>query len=608
MIQPPVGGGPSDVAPPVGLLLLAAILEKEGREVSLVDLNLAHKQDRIDPKRSLRAQYRALLPPKGEVDLFGITTWSYAFDVTMELVEEIRKRYKGVPIVLGGPHVTFLDEEVMRTFSAIDYVLRDEGDQTFPQLIRALETGATPASLEAIQGLTWRRGQELVRNAAGGVTEDLDSLPYPAYHLVELGDYLRQNPVLSIEAGRGCPYNCNFCSTSNMFQRKYRVKSPARLVDEIEWAMEAAGSNRFELLHDNLVANKKYVATLCAEIRRRNIDVDWSCTSRTDNITEDVAQEMFLAGCSQVFFGIETMSAERQGWTGKGLQPPKVHAAVELTARQHITPVVGIIVGFPEQSDEELDLTVEAAARWTTEPAIRAGVSTAMLRYYPGADLFEHSSALRYDRVAAAYGNAVPGYQIRESWRDLPRLFPLTAIHTPRAETERNLVHALFLRSLFAHAPLSLRACFEVLKCPPSELLDRMAARCPRGFYEDAEDKDRVTNAAAKSLGEVIRESGDERVAEVLAFELPFWETRAMAPPLPELEHVKHAKAFVHDALLTFARGAGPEPARLVHPHWILGVRAGRECMVSITENPQGVLASLERQVEALFKEHRDVR
>ncbi|HBP22466.1 MAG TPA: hypothetical protein DEA08_32390 [Planctomycetes bacterium] len=590
LVMPPIGGGPTDVSPPLGLLLLAAILEREGCTPHLVDLNLAAKLGQLDAKRSLRNQFVQALPKRtSQIDLIGVTTWSYNFDLTMEFVEAIKRKHPSVPIVLGGPHVTFVDQEVLSRFEAVDYVMRDECDLSFPALIKGLRQGAQPAELETIPGLSWRREGEVVRNAGGGVVEDLDALPYPALHLVEVGDYLKQSPVLQVEAGRGCPYNCNFCSTTNMFSRRYRVKSPARLVDEIEWTMEQTGSNRFELAHDNLVANKNYVLSLCREIRERNLDVDWSCTSRPDNLTEDVAQEMFLAGCSEIFFGVETLSAERQQWTGKKLKPPAVHEAMELTRRQHIQPTLGIIVGFPEESQEEFDATVGAATRWTVD--LRASVSTAVLRYYPGADLFQNADELRYDPVAARDASGLRGYEIRPEWRELTRLFPLQAIHTGPEETARNVIRRDLLRVIFKLAPQTLRAAFDALGRSPREVLDELAPDPTSFGYLHTRDPILRNNEILRALAAWVGATGSEPLHELLRCELPFYESEPIVEHMTRLEHVILPKRYDQESLLAWARGEVGEPEELGEPSSILAIRAGPEAVVWFTPKPEEMLA-----------------
>ncbi|MGE0706730.1 MAG: radical SAM protein [Planctomycetota bacterium] len=599
LVQPPVGGGPGDVNPPLGLLLLASVLEAEGCQAHLLDLNLRAKQGRLDARRSLRNQFVQSLPKRSsDIDLIGVTAWSYNFDVTMEFVEAARRKHPGVPIVLGGPHTTFVDEEVLQRFDAVDFVMRDECDHTFPRLIHALRAGGGPGELATIPGLTWRQGGQVVRNPAGGVVEDLDALPDPAYHLIDVREYLAQQPVLLLEAGRGCPYNCNFCSTTNMFQRKYRVKSAARLVDEVERAMRLTGTNRFELAHDNLVANKKYVRELCAEIRRRNIDVDWSCTSRPDNLTEDLAQEMFLAGCSAIFFGVETLSATRQQWTGKRLVPARVHAAIELTRRQHVKPNLGIIVGFPDESEEEFDATVGAAVRWTVD--LGANVSTAMLRYYPGADLFANSSELRPDPVAARDAVALAGYEIRPEWRELVRLFPLQAIHTPPEETRTNVLRRDTLRTLLKLAPQTLRAGIDALGRSPRQLLDEVIARMPQSFLERREDL-RLWNEVLAGFAAWVLANGSEPLLELLRCEVPFCEREPVVAPMARLEHVILPKRYRQDSLLAWARGEAPTPALLDGGEQILAVRAGPEAVVWFTPKAAEMLAVF----EASFAEDR---
>ncbi|MCO5164934.1 MAG: B12-binding domain-containing radical SAM protein [Planctomycetes bacterium] len=605
LVQPPIGGGPADLTPPLGLLMLAAGLERDGHRAHVVDLNLEAKAGRLDAKKSLRTQFVQALPKRSsQIGLIGVSAWSYNFALVMEFVEAIKKKHPRVPVVIGGPHVTFVDQDVLARFPEVDLALRDEGDLTLPRLVRALEQGGAPSDLEALPGLTWRRGGQVVRNPSGPVVEDLDALPYPAYHLLDLREYVSRQPTLVIEAGRGCPYNCNFCSTTNMFQRKYRVKAPGRLVDEVEWLMQRSGRNRFELLHDNLVANKAYVKELCREVRRRNLDVEWSCTSRPDNMTEEVAEEMFLAGCCSVFFGVETLSAERQQWTGKRCKPPLIEQAVAVTARQHITPSVGIIVGFPDESEAELDATVGAAARWTSDPQVKAEVSTAALRLYPGADLFALSERLRYDEAASTDAAALPGYALRPEWRPLTRLFPLHAIHTPPDETRTNLIRRNFVRTLLKACPQALRGALELLGWTPRRLFDAMVAARPPGFLE-APSKEAVWNDTLRALGAVLEgpapapahPDAPAMVLEVFACEVPFFRTLPLAPPLDRLEHVVHAKRWAQDELLAFAqrrREAQPGPAS---PDGLklLAVRAGPECLVWFTPEPERILAAFER-------------
>ena len=599
LVQPPVGGGPSDVSPPLGLLVLASIAREAGFTPHLVDLNLQAKQGRLDAKRSLRNQFVQALPKRSSaIDLIGVTTWSYNFDVTMEFVEAAHRKHPGVPIVLGGPHATFVDQEILERFESVAYVIRDEGDASFPRLLRALAAGAAPEALSEIPGLTWRREGQVVRNPGGGVWEDLDTLPYPAYDLIDAQDYLNQHPVLVVEAGRGCPYNCNFCSTTNMFQRRYRVKTPARLIDEVEWLMEQTGSNRFEFLHDNLVAGKKYIRSLCAEIRARNLDVDWSCTSRPDNMEEGLAQEMFLAGCSAIFFGVESLDAERQKWTGKGLKPERVHAAIEMTRRQHISPNLGIILGFPDESAAELDATVAAALRWTTEPAIRAEVSTAVLRYYPGADLFSQAESLRFDPVAARDASAIEGYQIRSEWRDQVRLFPLQAVHTAPAETRRNLARRDLIRTLLKLAPHTFRACLDACGEGPTALLEAWSAH--PAVQGELEERTRLgmANACVQALAEWVAARGDERLLELLRCEIPFSGTSTpIAEALQHLEHVVYPKRYAQEELVAWSRG-GPAPSPLEGTS-LLAIRAGPEAVVWFTDKPQELLSVFQESYAA---------
>jgi radical SAM superfamily enzyme YgiQ (UPF0313 family) len=595
LVQPPIGGIREDCSPPVGLLALGAALTLDGQKPHIADLNLAWKSGELDPKKSLRNQFVQALPKRSsQVQLVGITTWSYNAEVTMEFVEAIKKKHPHAPIVLGGPHATFVDRDLLENFASVDYVLRDEGDATLPRLVRAIERGS---GFEEIPGLSWRRGVEVVRNASGPVVENMDGLPYPAYDLIDVRQYLGLSPVLVVEAGRGCPYNCNFCSTTNMFQRRYRVKSPGRLLDEIAWMVEKTGCRRYELLHDNLVASKKYVLELSSEIRRRMLDISWSCTSRPDNMDGELAEAMLLSGCVQVFYGVETLSEERQKWTGKRLVPALTERAVEVLGENHIAPSLGIIVGFPDESAAELDATVGAAIRWTTNPKIRAVVSTAALRFYPGADLFGQASLLRYDELAARDNVVIPGVELRAEWRTLTRVFPLSCIQTPHEETRRNILKRNFTRTLLKACPQTFRAVVMLSGVAPSQLFEDLGRRDYK-FLHEHPFHDLVWNEVLLAFGKFVEALGQEIPLELLASEVPFWRTQPVVGPLEKLEHVVHEKHFDHASLLEFVQGRRSEPPAVSQGERILSIRGGRECVVWFTKEPEKTLEAFLRSYE----------
>ncbi len=596
LVQPPIGGVQGDCGPPVGLLALGAMVAREGHEPHVVDLNLAVKQGKLTGGKHLRTHLARSIPRRTDrVGLIGISSWSYNFEITMEFVEAAKKRHPSVPIVVGGPHATFVDREMLNEFRDIDFVLRDEGDHTFPRLVKAIENGARASELALIPGLTWRKGSEVVRNLSGPVVEDLDALPYPLYDLVDAREYIELSPLLVVEAGRGCPYNCNFCSTTNMFQRRYRVKSPSRLLDEVEWLVKKTGHKRIELLHDNLVASKKYVLDLCAEIHRRELDIAWSCTSRTDNMDAELAEAMFLAGCVSVFYGVETASEDRQQWTGKKLKMPLANQAIETTGRFHMTPGVGIIVGFPDETREELDATIGTALRWTSDPAIRAEISTAMLRFYPGADLFGQANLLRYDPAASRYATILPGFELKQEWRTLTRLFPLSCIHTPPDETRKNLAHRDFTRTLFKACPQTFRAAVEIEGLTPSVIYERMLAGRKFRFLDEFPEPDLVWNETIRAFAEVVVATGSRMLRELLSAEVPFWETTPITGPLEKLEHVTHETRYDHPALLAYVQRRRPDPPPEGEGAKILSIRGGRECAVWFTKDPGAMIEKFEK-------------
>jgi len=260
-----------------------------------------------------------------------------------------------------------------------------------------------------------------------------------------------------------------------------------------------------------------------------------------------------------------------------------------------MSPNVGIIVGFPDETKEEFDVTVGTALRWTSDPAIRAEISTAALRFYPGADLFGQANLLRYDPAAARSGTILPGFELRPEWRTLPRLFPLLCIHTPPEETRLNLAHRDFTRTLFKACPQTFRAAVEKGGLLPSTIYARMLEGRKLRFLDEVPDPDLVWNETIRAFSDVILATGDPILEELLAAEVPFFKTTPIVGPLEKIEHVIHPTRHDHAALLAYVQKKTEAPPPEVEGQHILSIRGGRECVVWFTKDPKPLVEAFEK-------------
>jgi radical SAM superfamily enzyme YgiQ (UPF0313 family) len=208
--------------------------------------------------------------------------------------------------------------------------------------------------------LTWRspfRGQ---RAGDPALLKDLDSLPLPAYDLA--GRNWGDAPDLSLELGRGCPFSCTFCSTNDFFRRRFRVKSPGRMLAHMRAFAAAYGNRRFVLVHDMFTVDRKRVVAFCKELIESEEDFIWTCSARTDCVDEELLALMKRAGCDGVFFGVETGSARMQRIIDKDLDIAEARAAVGAAQRIGLRTTVSLIVGFPEETADDLRATLDMYA------------------------------------------------------------------------------------------------------------------------------------------------------------------------------------------------------------------------------------------------------
>ncbi len=347
---------------PVGILSLAAVLEAKGLEPEVVDLNRIYYRWLRD-SNSQKADFCSFAGDyfaSRKFDFYGFSTVCSSYPLTLRIAAEVKRAHPRAMVVLGGPQASVVDVATLRAFPWVDLIVRGEAEQTLPELIDAL---AGQSSIESVPGITFRRNGDIERgverNIERGVErtpdapliEDLDALPFPAFHLFPDIRFCRHFPL---ELGRGCPFACTFCSTNDFFRRRFRLKSPERMIAEMRRVKETYGIDSFELVHDMFTVDRKRVVAFCEALLESKEKFIWGCSARTDCVDEELIALMAQAGCRGIFFGIETGSSRMQKIIDKGLELNDSAERVRSCDKYQINTAVSLMAGFPEETIEDL--------------------------------------------------------------------------------------------------------------------------------------------------------------------------------------------------------------------------------------------------------------
>lgn len=337
---------------PVGILSLAAVLESKGLQPEVVDLNRLYYcwlRD-VDQHKTDFCLFAGNYLAGCDFDFFGFSTVCSSYPLTLRIAAEVKRAHPDSLIVLGGPQASVVDRATLQAYPHIDVVVRGEAEQTLPALVQAL---AANRPLADIPGITFRsqRDGDIVRNPDAPLVLDLDALPFPAFHLFPDVRFCRHFPL---ELGRGCPFSCTFCSTNDFFRRRFRLKSPARIIAEMRWVRQTYGISSFELVHDMFTVDRKRVVEFCQALVESGETFTWGCSARTDCIDEELIALMAKAGCRGIFFGIETGSRRMQKIIDKGLELNDSVDRVRSCDKFKIDTAVSLMAGFPEETLDDL--------------------------------------------------------------------------------------------------------------------------------------------------------------------------------------------------------------------------------------------------------------
>ncbi|MBI5845951.1 MAG: B12-binding domain-containing radical SAM protein [Deltaproteobacteria bacterium] len=347
-------------APPLGLMYLAASLRESGHTPSILDL-------RTNPlSREETGRRVSSFAP----DVVGFS----AFSVEMPQVRSLAwyLRDSGVfsgPMILGGPHASAAGPEAL-CGGLFDVALKGEGDAALPRLVDALATGRSEG-LDSIPGLSYRKNGVTVETGRPRLMADVDSLPFPAWDLVDVPSYfsairtcfLKNRPYMPVFTSRGCPYGCIYCH--NIFGKKFRARSPENVLEEMSALIGRYGIREFEIQDDIFNYDPARAAEICEGILSRGWKVMISFPNglRCDILDKGLLALMRRAGAYFLAVAVETASERIQAMIHKNLDLKRVEETVRNARDLGIVTIGNFMLGFPTETGEELRRTIDFACR-----------------------------------------------------------------------------------------------------------------------------------------------------------------------------------------------------------------------------------------------------
>ena len=335
------------IFPSLSLLYVAGILERAGCEVLFID---AHAEG-LTLEETV-ARLKTFGP-----DYVGYTITTYLFFQTMDWIKAIRAEIDA-PTIVGGVHLSIYPRETLG-YSAIDYAVTGEAEAALPAMLDALVRGR---DLSQVKGIAYRQpdGEIVVTPKAADC--DVNAAPFPARHLIDNSLYYsfisKYKNFSCFITSRGCPYKCIFCEQGS---KPFRARSPKNVVDELELSNREFGIREFDFFDSSFTIRKDRVIAICDEIKRRKLDIVWAARTRVDCITDDVLKAMRSAGCTRIYYGIESGNREILATLKKSTSLEMYHDVIARTRANGIHTFGYFMVGNPYETEATIRQTIRLA-------------------------------------------------------------------------------------------------------------------------------------------------------------------------------------------------------------------------------------------------------
>ncbi|MFP4082797.1 MAG: B12-binding domain-containing radical SAM protein [Candidatus Aminicenantes bacterium] len=335
-----------------GLGYIAEALKKEGIEYEVMDLDLGYSfEDLVKKIFSFQP------------DLIGMSLMSLGYRKNYQTLRKIKRKFPPVDIVVGGPHVSTLKEEVLAECGEVDFGVVGEGELAMVELCK----GEKP---ESIKGLLFRKHGEIVYTGDRAFLMDLDSLEFPRYEKFDMDKYreIRRDRRQSIPVltSRGCPFSCTFCAAYLSIGKRFRYRSASHVVDEIHYWSEK-GHKDFLINDDNFTLRKDRVHEICGEIEKRKLaGLSFACNTgvRADRVDRDILKKMKAVGFWRLTFGVEAGNNRILRNIKKGERIETIERAIREACQEGFVVELSFLLGSPGETWPDIQDGFDLALRY----------------------------------------------------------------------------------------------------------------------------------------------------------------------------------------------------------------------------------------------------
>ena len=380
----PIGGSMLDVVSrriPLGLLAVAAFLDKDGYDVKIID-------QRVDKdwKKTLLNELKlnpicvGLSCSTGKQLIYAVETCQFI------------KENSTVPIVWGGVHPSTLPLETLEN-KYIDILVIGEGDITFYELVKALEKNK---KLDSVKGIYYKQDSKIKKTADRELIEDLDTLPDLPFHLVNVHDYSSVDytggPSIDLITSKGCPFRCGFCYNLYFNNGRWRAFSVERTIKMIKFIVEKYKIKDIHFVDDNLGGSQKHFMDFVRAIIDNKLNIAWGTNGlRVNNVTSMSDEDLKLlekSGCKELGIGIESGNQDFLNLMNKAITLEQIMKQNKRLAGYTINIKYTFIIGMPTETKKDIDTTVKLALDLAKEnPNAWTRISPYMP--FPGTEMYD---------------------------------------------------------------------------------------------------------------------------------------------------------------------------------------------------------------------------